>query len=498
MNALGGRAMSLLTGIATAVVIVALAILPFLTPQWIGFEQDRSNATGWTGYSADELRAATGSILSDLVVGPPDFDVQVRGQAVLDEREQGHMRDVRTIFLGLWALAALSVVVLLAASRRSDRAATWRAVRRGALGLAIGVVALGAVAVVAFDALFETFHEILFPPVRTPSIRRPSAWSSSSRSSSGRRRRSSWGWSSSPARWCRGRRRTARAPPRPAPEARRHPGRARGPRMTLASPPGLLTVEAAQDAVLAGLEPVGTERVPAADALGRVVAETVIARVSLPPWPNSAMDGYAIRAADTSAATEEAPVRLAVIGDVRAGAAPDVRATGHGGPDRDRCPAARRRRGRPGRSHDPARRRRHPGPRGRDATGPLPSACLVHQAVPIGGSVRAEGSDLQAGATLLEPGVALSAAAVALVAGAGVDEIVVYRRPRIAVLATGDEVRAPGQPLGAAGIPDANGPGLRAQVSAAGAEAIDLGIATDELDDVLARLRRGLDAESTL
>jgi molybdopterin molybdotransferase len=75
-----------------------------------------------------------------------------------------------------------------------------------------------------------------------------------------------------------------------------------------------------------------------------------------------------------------------------------------------------------------------------------------------------------------------------------VAEVHVHRRPRIAVLATGDEVRAPGEPLGAAGIPDANGPGLRAQVSAAGAEPIDLGIATDELDDVLARLRRGLDA----
>ena len=62
------------------------------------------------------------------------------------------------------------------------------------------------------------------------------------------------------------------------------------------------------------------------------------------------------------------------------------------------------------------------------------------------------------------------------------------------MLATGDEVRAPGQPLGAAGIPDANGPGLRALVTAAGGEAIDLGIATDDLDDVLGRLRRGLEA----
>jgi integral membrane protein (TIGR01906 family) len=162
VNALGGRTISLLAGLASAIVIVALAILPFLTPGWVAFEQGRANAAGWTGYSSGELSTATGSILSDLVFGPPDFDVQVRGETVLDPREQDHMRDVRTVFLGLWVLAAASVVVLLAASRRADRAATWRAIRQGALGLAIGVVALGAVAIVAFDALFEAFHEILF------------------------------------------------------------------------------------------------------------------------------------------------------------------------------------------------------------------------------------------------------------------------------------------------------------------------------------------------
>jgi molybdenum cofactor synthesis domain-containing protein len=88
----------------------------------------------------------------------------------------------------------------------------------------------------------------------------------------------------------------------------------------------------------------------------------------------------------------------------------------------------------------------------------------------------------------------MSAAAVTLVAGAGVAELLVHRRPRIAVLATGDEVRAPGVPLGPAGIPDANGPGLRAHVAAAGGDAIDLGIASDDLDDVLTRLRGGLAA----
>jgi integral membrane protein (TIGR01906 family) len=163
MNALGGRAISVLTGLATVIVIVTLAILPFLTPQWVAFEQGRSNATGWTGYTTEELNAATGSVLSDLVFGPTDFDVRVRAEAVLDERERGHMRDVKTVFAALWALAAVSVVVLVAASRRTDRRTTWRAIRRGAIGLAIGVVALAGVAVVAFDALFETFHQVLFP-----------------------------------------------------------------------------------------------------------------------------------------------------------------------------------------------------------------------------------------------------------------------------------------------------------------------------------------------
>jgi hypothetical protein len=83
---------------------------------------------------------------------------------------------------------------------------------------------------------------------------------------------------------------------------------------------GLLSVEAARDAVLAAAEPVGTERVPVGDTLGRVIAEAAIAGVSLPPWPNSAMDGYAIVAADTAAASDEEPVRLEIIGDIRAGA----------------------------------------------------------------------------------------------------------------------------------------------------------------------------------
>lgn len=163
MNALGERASSILIALAAAVVLVAIAVLPFLTPQWVGFEQGRSNAVGWTGYTADELTAATDAILTDLVIGPPDFDAEVGGEAVLDANERGHMRDVRSVFVGLWVLAGVSILVLLIASRRRDRPSVWRAVRRGALGLAGAIVLLGLLALAAFDALFELFHRLLFP-----------------------------------------------------------------------------------------------------------------------------------------------------------------------------------------------------------------------------------------------------------------------------------------------------------------------------------------------
>lgn len=162
MNTAAGRAASLATAIATAIVIVALAILPFLTPQWVAFEQDRAQATAWTGFTTEQLRTATDAILSDLVFGG-DFAVRIDGTAVLNEREQAHMVDVRTVFRGLWILALASVVVLIAASRRRDRARTWRAVRGGALGLTVGTVVLGVVGLVAFDQLFNVFHEMFFP-----------------------------------------------------------------------------------------------------------------------------------------------------------------------------------------------------------------------------------------------------------------------------------------------------------------------------------------------
>ena len=163
MTDLSGKAVSVATGIALALVIVAASILPFLTPQWVAFAQDRSDAAAWTGFPRDDLRIVTDALLADLVFGPPDFDVEIDGVPVLNEREQAHMRDVRSVFMALYVAAAISVVVLLVASRRRDRVRLWGSVRRGAIGLIISTIALGVLGFVAFDQLFEIFHRLFFP-----------------------------------------------------------------------------------------------------------------------------------------------------------------------------------------------------------------------------------------------------------------------------------------------------------------------------------------------
>lgn len=255
----------------------------------------------------------------------------------------------------------------------------------------------------------------------------------------------------------------------------------------------LMRFEEARAAVLAAIPgPVGDiERLPPSAALGRVVAETAVATVDLPPWDNSAMDGYAIVAADTGAASEAEPVRLRVTGEAAAGSASATRVRSGeairiatGAPIPPGADAVV-----PVEQTTPVTGDGGRGARGRDATGPLPDSILVHARIPGGGSVRARGSDLRAGLTLAAPGDAVGPALVGLLAGAGVAAVAVHRRPRVAVLATGDEVRAAGEPLGPAGLPDANGPGLRALAAAAGAEVVDLGIARDDVGDVLERLR---------
>jgi integral membrane protein (TIGR01906 family) len=156
---------SVIIGIAVALVIIAGSVAPFLNPVWVSFEQDRSQATTWTGYTPAQLRSATDAILSDLIVGPPTFEAVVDGKPVLNERERGHMADVRRVFSGfaILAIAALVIVILgWSIARRRAPEMYWRGVRFGSGVLVLGVFVLGAIGLFAFDLAFEVFHRLFF------------------------------------------------------------------------------------------------------------------------------------------------------------------------------------------------------------------------------------------------------------------------------------------------------------------------------------------------
>ncbi|HEX2626216.1 MAG TPA: DUF1461 domain-containing protein [Candidatus Limnocylindrales bacterium] len=166
-----GIAGTWLVGASTAIVILGASIAPFLAPPVVRFEQDRTNVGALTGFSPRALDEATTAILGDLVLWQGDFDVHISngpiGEGVLNDAERSHMRDVRGVFTGFWAVVLLGVVGLVVAARRSAgdvaaRSAAWRAVGRGARALSVVIAVVGAFAVFAFDAAFEVFHRIFF------------------------------------------------------------------------------------------------------------------------------------------------------------------------------------------------------------------------------------------------------------------------------------------------------------------------------------------------
>lgn len=247
--------------------------------------------------------------------------------------------------------------------------------------------------------------------------------------------------------------------------------------------PPLMSLEDARARMLEGLAALPTEMVALGDAAGRVLAEDLTSRHTLPPWDNSAMDGFAVIAADVAMASKDAPVRLAVTGEAAAGRVADVSVTS-GNAVRILTGA--------------------PLPTGADAVVPventdarpgiadLPRSVAIYSEAQPGAHIRRAGSDLTAGAAVLEAGTEMTPAAIAVAAAGGHAQLKVHRRPRVAVLATGDELVAPGEPLGPAQIPDSNTFGVAAQARELGADVQVLGIARDDLDDVRAHLRQGL------
>lgn len=243
-----------------------------------------------------------------------------------------------------------------------------------------------------------------------------------------------------------------------------------------------LTVEAALARVLEHVEPIAeTERVSLFDAAGRVLAGPLVAKLTQPPFHASAMDGYAVRAADVA----RVPVRLRVIGESAAG-------HGFGGHVGD---------GEAVRIFTGA-----PLPRGadavviqenvrRDGDGRDGLSIEVVEGQPDREHVRPKGGDFARGDRLIEAGRALDARTITLAAAAGHAELEVRRRPIIALLATGDELVLPGQNPSDDQIVCSNPFGIAAMVRQAGGEPRFLGIARDDRDDLKAHLERGRDAD---
>lgn len=159
-----GPLVGAVTSVATVIVIVGITVALFFNPLWIALEQDRTGVPAITGYTPDQVRTVTGSMLADIFFGPPEFAVAIDGQPVLDAAERSHMVDVRNVllpFVGLFAAALLSLVAIVFAKRRSAR--VWRAIARGSAALALVGIIVGAAAIFFFDQAFLLFHLVFFP-----------------------------------------------------------------------------------------------------------------------------------------------------------------------------------------------------------------------------------------------------------------------------------------------------------------------------------------------
>jgi molybdopterin molybdotransferase len=231
------------------------------------------------------------------------------------------------------------------------------------------------------------------------------------------------------------------------------------------------------DRILARVPVLEVGPLPLADARGRFLAGPVTAAVPVPPWTNSAMDGYAVRFDDLGGASQDSPVRLRVVGDLPAGSGDDP-AIGAGDAVRIMTGAAV--------------------PSSADTVIPLELTdrgtefVQIHQALDRGRHIRKAGEDRTEGERICPAGLELTPESLAAIASAGVGEVIASRRPKVAVISTGDELVAPGQFLSRGQIPDSNGLLVSGLAGEAGAdvEVAHAGDGPGELEAALDRFRQ--------
>ena len=245
----------------------------------------------------------------------------------------------------------------------------------------------------------------------------------------------------------------------------------------------MLSVEEALARVLAAFRPLPSERVPVLETLGRVLAEDVYADMDIPPLTNTAMDGYAVQAADTAGASPEQPVRLRIVYDLAAGYTTDVAVT-PGTAIRIMTGA--------------------PVPPGADAVVRFEDTerdrewVHISKGVPMGKNVRQAGEDVQRGQLILRRGTEIRPQEVGMLAALGHTDALVHRRPRVAILATGDEVTEVDAPWQPGKIRNANSYSNAAQVVRYGGVPVPLGIARDDVGELTSKIRAGLEQGADL
>ena len=239
----------------------------------------------------------------------------------------------------------------------------------------------------------------------------------------------------------------------------------------------LLSVEEARKRILSNFQSVTTEKIHLVDCANRILAMDIVAADDLPLFNNSSMDGFALRATDSSNAAPASPLTLKVVADIPAGFTPTVSlAPGQ---------AARIMTG----AQMPA---------GADAVIPVedtdftdrsagthpPETVTITRLVQTNENVRPRGMDVRSGDVILKAGVRLKAQSVGILAMLGFAEVDVFKRPRVALLSSGDELLEVGAPLQAGKIRDSNTSMLAALVQSANADVLRLGIAKDTRESV--------------
>jgi molybdopterin molybdotransferase len=245
----------------------------------------------------------------------------------------------------------------------------------------------------------------------------------------------------------------------------------------------MIDVDQAREIILAAFAPLDIVNLPLRDGLGLVLAQDVVAQEAIPPFINSAMDGYAVKSADTAGASVEEPVRLQVVADLAAGSVPECSV--------EKGTAIRIMTGAPlppGADAVVRFEETDEPPYGGKHAKQRPAHVCVHRPAKPMDNVRPAGEDVEAGTTIFTKGTRLRPAEIGMLASLNMETVAVHRRPRVGILSTGNEVVDLGPALKPGQIRNSNSYTLATMVTKYGGEPVLLGVARDTVGDLTERL----------